>query len=135
MIAILVTCAESAAIEPPTNQLSLVRLAEEMTASSFPAIVSLAFVVVLVKSRSEPDDPPAQLFITLNDAILFEVPLKISFDGKLRTTTIFNLQNLPIPGPGYVVLSVKVDNRVLGSWPITVNAASDAAERAHATRR
>ena len=115
------TCADSASTDSTSNRLSLFNIVEEINAASFPGIIpSMSFVFLLARKKSEPDIINVTLLAELNGKSIFELPYKVSFQGKLRARTIANLQGVPVFGPGKLAFLVKRKGATLCEWPITV---------------
>jgi hypothetical protein len=120
----LIACAESAAIDAPTNRLSLFNLLEEFTGQIFPSIVpSLTLIVVTTREAREPEDLELHVKIRVNSNVIYENAIRANFQGKMRVRAITNISGLPIMEPGKVVFSVLHGKRLLGDWTIIVNSA------------
>jgi hypothetical protein len=122
MEVLLVTCAESAIVDTPSNRLSLFNLVEEIAGASFPGILpSVAFVIVLSRKKSEANRVPLKVTVALNSTILTEVPYTVAFQGKLRVRSILTLQGIPILEPGKLVFTAKGPS-ISANWQVNVNA-------------
>lgn len=121
----LATCAESATIDSQTNKLSLINIVEEIYSTNFPGFLpSLSFVLIFSRKRSETETPTLDLRAQLNGTPIFNIPLEVSFQGKLRARAVATLQGFPVTGPGKITISSFWKARALGSWDITVHNAT-----------
>jgi hypothetical protein len=124
MEVLLFTCAETAIVDGPTNRLSMFNLAEEFAGAALPGIIpSLAVIIALSRESSEPDNMPLSVACDMNGKQIFEVPITASFQGKLRTRVVANLQGVPITSHGVMKMLLKSKRKVIGTWPIIVSSA------------
>ncbi|MGE0651925.1 MAG: hypothetical protein AB7P12_09265 [Alphaproteobacteria bacterium] len=122
MDVLFLACADSASIDQRTNRLSLFNIIEELSAAGFPANVpSLALVMLLKRSRKESEEVELGITGRLNGKDLFSGAFRISFQGKLRTRAIANMQNVILTAPGKLNVEVRHKKKVIGSWPVDVN--------------
>ena len=120
---VLIACAESAAIDMSTQRVSLFNLLEEIGAASFPVILPhVSLISIFPRRANESENPSLQLRVTLDGQkqALFEAPLEVQFQGKLRARNLTSLQGMPIPSTGLMKVEIRSKSRVLGTWNVQV---------------
>lgn len=121
MKTVLVACAESALVDQQTNKLSLFGILEELSGAGFPGFIpSAAFVIVLEREPKEPSTFDLVLTIDIGGNKIFETPIKMQFQGLLRSRAVASMQAVPILGPGIMTFSARHGRKVLGSWSVPI---------------
>jgi hypothetical protein len=132
MNVLFLTCAESAVIDQQTNKLSIFGILEEFQGIGFPGIIpSVAIIVVLSRKKSESEAINLAFSIALNGNVLFEGPLKMSFQGALRARAVANIHGVPITSAGTMTFSARdksKKNKLLGTWSVEVKQVAQIAQ-------
>lgn len=124
----LLFCAESASIDMRLNTVSAFHIAEEINALVFPvAVQKITVIMFLTREQTDEDSPALRLTITMGERSLFDGPLAVNFSQRLSTRAVADFNGLVIPAPGSLRFSVRLGDRELGAWNITINQISQAA--------
>jgi len=116
---ILLTCAESCVIDLKTNRLSIFHVMEQIGSPTFPlALPKFTLVVMLSKTRREPQKVLLPIHFTLDKQSLANLHFELDFQDKIRARGIAEIQGLVIPGPGKLQATLKYKNEELGIWEI-----------------
>lgn len=120
----LIACAEDALRDADNNQLSMIRLVEAISASSWPLLIPRLCLCVLF-DRS-PEDPPRFTCIvhwSLGAVDLFRREIVLDFGSALRHRALVHLRDLVLPGEGLLQVTVVHQRSELASFPIPVSSA------------
>lgn len=113
-------CSQSAIIDQTTNQVSILRVIEQVNAATFPIVTSLTVACHLVKEKKDADNVPVKLRFRLDGKPVVEHELQLSFQGKPRHRIALNIEQLVIERPGVLTAELVYKNHTLGSWLIEV---------------
>lgn len=117
-----IICAKGVAVDARTNTVSVFSILEELTPASFPAFIpELSVLALLNRGESEPEGFTVRLTVFLNDDVLLNQSMEISFQGKTNVRAIFEMRGMPILRPGKLVFQLEDPRgKTLGSTRIHV---------------
>lgn len=117
----LLLCAEGVVVDQRTNSVSVFAIVDEIMPQALPVILT-RFVVLVILEREEgdPDGCDSTLILRLNDEIVFEQEMELDFQGKRRVRHMIHFGGVPIENPGTLIASLRLGDREVGKWDITV---------------
>jgi hypothetical protein len=124
VIRCLVTlCAQHALIDRQTNALSVISILDELTVPVLPGLLgSISAVFIL---RRDPEDASKQELVVTAGMMNSErqkFPFSVDFQDKLNSRGIATMQGIPILAPGVFRVDLSLNDQVLNSWDVTINA-------------
>jgi hypothetical protein len=119
--------AEGVIRDRTTDLISAFNIQEGLMAEGFPLFIkSLTFFALLERSADDAETDVCRFTTTLNENVLNEQPINITFQGKLKTRVLVNLVGLFLPQPGNLTFTLTLSTGVITSYTVEVNAVSSA---------
>jgi len=117
----LFTCADSHALDGPSNRVSAFHILEDLGAPSFPiAIPHLSIIAMLERTASESEDVPLTFKIYMDKTEQAQIPFDLRFQGKLRVRALADLHGVVVQGPGTLRIACLNKSKEIGSWSIQI---------------
>lgn len=124
MKTVLLTAAQSGAIDQGSNLLSIFNVLDDFSSATFPIALPVTVIAIFERDLNEPNDPQINLVIKLdNEDPIFERRLPFNFQGKKRARVFGVLQSLVVPRPGMLSFEMKFSNQTIGSWFVEIEQA------------
>ena len=118
---IYTVCAENVIIDQFTNKVTLIAVADGYQFPQFPIVLAnLALVVAYGRQADEPEHIDGTVKFRLNDQPIFEAPIKVDFQGNLRTRLVSQISGFVISGPGTMKATVAVPGAEDANWTIEI---------------
>jgi uncharacterized protein DUF6941 len=118
----LFAVAQSAVVDIATNRLSIFNIWDEIITPSIPAFVpSVTLAAVLKREENEPNEIEIQIVVTLNGHSVAQLPTGASFQEKLKTRLIVNMQGMVFTEQGVCEIAIRYGDASLAVWRILVN--------------
>jgi hypothetical protein len=108
-------------LDANSNNISCIEVLEELSVGSFPNVFpEVAIIWCIAREANEPEAVPSSFHIFLNETQLYEAPVEVAFQGKLRTRAIVRLAGLTITNAGRLRFEFR-SAEVNGSWRFEIN--------------
>lgn len=114
-------CAESVVTDSRTNNVSVLNIVEQMNTMGFPAVSQkLVYFFFLTRDKTNAEIQKGSLVLSLDGKKMNSFPVRIDFQGKLRTRIILTIEGFVIPKPGTLRAILKLRGKEYGRWDIHV---------------
>jgi hypothetical protein len=127
---LLMTCADSCAIDRHSNRVSIFNILEYVITPTLPTVLySLSVFTLWEREGNDAADMNALLKIKMNDRELLQSELIIRFqDPSTRVRNVTVVQGVVLSEPGQLRFEVSRGDTVLGKWDILVTVVPHAGE-------
>ena len=117
----LAMCAESVVTDSQTNTVSVLNIIEEMKAQGFPVVFQkLVYFFFLTRDKKNAELQKGSLVLRMDGEELNSFPVKVDFQGKLKTRVILTIAGYVIPKPGTLSAVLKLRGKEYGRWDVLV---------------
>ena len=114
-------CAEGSSTDIQSNLLSIFNVLEEVSAKSFPVVLSKATLCFLAeKGENSADTYPAVIKISQQGEEDVLLNFELDFKGKPRVRTSVELVGFAVKKSGRLEFSLEVSGEKLAMWPLNV---------------
>ncbi len=116
-------CSEGLVLDETTKNATIFNLFDTITPETFPTVIPRIVVMSNVqRDRDEPDVIDLRLRVKLGDALLWEFPVAVGFQDKLRSNIVITLAGILLTGPGQLLFTLERGaGEVIGQYDITIN--------------
>jgi len=114
-------CALGVVQDERTKNISAYNILEEIQVQSFPVVMSqIFFFTLLIKTPDDQEEYDCIFKTFCNGNEIFQFPIHISFQGKLRNRVIITLNHLTIPEVGRLYFKLFYNENILSEYDINV---------------
>lgn len=118
---VILACASGVTVDSQTNQASIFGLLEEVRPVGFPAAMQVFLMAQFRKTPKESSSQNVQLTIALEREVIFQTPLTIDFQDKLRARLVANLAGLVVTKPGLLSFKITQKKKQFGAWLVEIH--------------
>jgi hypothetical protein len=107
----LLVCAQSAALDGDTKEVSLFNLLDSVTAVGFPLLLqNMAVLAIFHREQADPNTINVRFGLLHNDELMApESTVRLAFEDKLRMRQVFRISGLVVPAPGRLEARLSLD--------------------------
>jgi len=121
MRSILALSSEGIVVDKKSNNASVFNILEKLSSPAFPLFFpKIYFFCMLKREADEPSEYELNLHVINNENVILQQTLSANFRDQLRHRHIMEIGGMPIPAPGQLKFSLRLNEDELASYSIEV---------------